>query len=75
MGIDLSNIYKNCKTFWESVFAQNGLVKNPDGTISVFVMNNNGVKSPTQVTKQCCEILKEIKNEEYYFDLDTQKCR
>ena len=75
MGIDLSNIYKNCKKFWESVFTQNGLVKNPDGTISVFVMNDNGVKAPTQVSKQCCEILKEIKNEFYYFDLDTQKCR
>lgn len=75
MGIDLSIIYKNCKKFWESVFAQNGLVKNPDGTISVFVMNDNGVTAPTQVSKQCCEILKEIKNEDYYFDLDTQKCR
>ncbi len=75
MGIDLSIIYKNCKKFWQSVFEQNGLVKNPDGTISVFVMNDNGVKAPAHVTKQCCEILKDIKNEDYYFDLDAQKCR
>ena len=75
MGINLSDIIKGCKKFWEQVFKENGLVKNPDGTISVYVTNSNGITAPTQVSEQCCSVLAEIKGETYYYDLDIQKCR
>ena len=70
----LVDIINNCKTFWNTVFNQKGLVKNSDGTISVFVLNSNGIKSPTTVSKQCCDVLSQLKSETYYYDLDTQKC-
>ncbi len=75
MGINLAEIIKGCKIFWGKVTAQNGLVKNTDGTISVYISNSNGILSPAQVSQQCCNVLAEITTEPYYYDLDTQKCR
>lgn len=75
MGINLANIIKGCRKFWDDVTAQNGLVKNPDGTISVYISNSNGISSPAQVSQQCCNVLAELTSEPYYYDLDAQKCR
>lgn len=75
MGINLADIIKGCKKFWSEVTAQNGLVKNPDGTISVYIANSNGISSPAQVSQQCCNVLAEMTSEPYYYDLDAQKCR
>ena len=75
MGINLADIIKGCNEFWRYVIAQNGLVKNTDGTISVYLPNSNGLPSPTYVSQQCCSVLGEITNEPYYYDLDAQKCR
>jgi hypothetical protein len=75
MGINLTDIIRGCNVFWSSVIAQNGLVKNTDGTISVYLPNSNGAPSPTYVSQQCCSVLAEITSEPYYYDLDAQKCR
>jgi len=75
MEISLATITKGCKKFWEKVFEEDGLVNNPDGTISVFLPNSNGIKSPATVSKQCCDILSTINQGLYYYDLDAQKCR
>ena len=75
MGINLADIIKGCKKFWSEVTAQNGLVKNTDGTISVYIANSNGISSPAQVSKQCCDVLADMTGEPYYYDLDAQKCR
>jgi hypothetical protein len=54
------------------VNAQNGVVdEKPNGVVSVFIPNNLGVLTPVQLTSQCCKVL----NPNYYFDIDTQKCR
>jgi hypothetical protein len=54
------------------VKAQDGLVnENPNGVVSVFMPNNVGDLVPVQLTSQCCKVL----NPNYYFDIDTQKCR
>jgi hypothetical protein len=44
------------------------IIKNTDGTVSVF---HNNSKYPVQLTLECCKTL----DASYYFDLDTQKCR
>ncbi len=74
-NINLSNVVSNCTTFWNTAISQNGLVKNQDGTLSVYVLNSNHVRTPHEVTKVCCETLNSITNEGYYYDLDSQKCR
>lgn len=74
-NINLSEVINTCKSFWDTVFSQDGLVKNIDGTISVYILNSNQVKSPYEVTKTCCETLNSITNEGYFYDLDEQKCR
>jgi hypothetical protein len=74
-NINLSDVVSNCTTFWNTAISQNGLVKNPDGTLSVYVLNSNHVKTPHEVTKTCCETLNTMTNEGYYYDLDSQKCR
>lgn len=74
-GITPEQITAECKKFWEKVFSTNGLIKNSDGTISVYMPNSNNIQTPYVVTKSCCEVLKKIKNENYFYDLDAQKCR
>ena len=74
-GFNPAQITEQCKKFWDNVFTNNGLVKNPDGTISVFMPNSNNVQTPYVVTKSCCDVLSSMKNENYFYDLDTQKCR
>ena len=74
-NINLTEVISTCTTFWNTVFSQNGLVKNLDGTLSVYILNNNNIKSPYEVTKTCCETLNTMTGEGYYYDLDTQKCR
>lgn len=74
-NINLSEVISTCTTFWNTAISQDGLVKNPDGTLSVYVLNSNHVKTPHEVTKTCCETLNSMTNDGYYYDLDTQKCR
>lgn len=74
-NINLTEVISTCTNFWNTVFSQDGLVKNSDGTLSVYVLNSNNIKSPHQVTKTCCETLNTMTGEGYYYDLDTQKCR
>lgn len=74
-NINLSEVISTCTTFWNTAISQNGLVKNPDGTLSVYVLNSNHVKTPHEVTKTCCETLNVMTNEGYFYDLDAQKCR
>ena len=75
IGFNPSQITEECKKFWEKVFNTNGLVNNSDGTISVYMPNSNNIQTPYLVTKSCCEVLAKIKNENYFYDLDAQKCR
>jgi hypothetical protein len=68
-------IINDCKEFWDLVSNQNGLVENSDGSLSVYLTDSNGIKSPVQITKQCCDVLAKTSGKDYYFDLDEQKCR
>lgn len=74
-NFNLSEVIGNCTTLWNTVISQNGLVKNSDGTLSVYVLNSNNVKAPVEVSKTCCETLATMTNEGYFYDLDAQKCR
>lgn len=74
-NINLTEVISTCTNFWNTVFSQDGLVKNSDGTLSVYVLNSNNIKSPHEVTKVCCETLNSITSEVYYYDLEAQKCR
>lgn len=72
---NLSEVISKCTTLWNTAISQNGIIKNADGTISVYVTNSNNVKAPYQVTKTCCETLATMTNEGYFYDLDSQKCK
>lgn len=74
-NINLTDVVSTCTSFWNTVISQDGLVKNLDGTLSVYMLNSNQVKTPQQVTKTCCDTLNAMTNEGYYYDLDAQKCR
>lgn len=74
-NFNLSEVIGKCTTLWNTVISQNGLVKNTDGTLSVYVLNSNNVKTPVEVSKTCCETLATMTNEGYFYDLDAQKCR
>lgn len=74
-NINLTDVVSTCTTFWNTVISQNGLVKNTDGTLSVYMLNSNSVKTPQQVTKTCCDTLNSMTGEGYYYDLDSQRCR
>lgn len=74
-NINLTDVVSTCTTFWNTVISQNGLVKNSDGTLSVYMLNSNQVRTPQQVTKTCCDTLNSMTGEGYYYDLDAQKCR
>jgi hypothetical protein len=74
-NISLTDVVSNCTSFWNTVISQDGLVKNADGTLSVYMLNSNHVRTPQQVTKTCCDTLNSMTNEGYYYDLDAQKCR
>lgn len=75
ININLTDVITNYTNFWNTVFSQDGLVKNTDGTISVYILNSNNVKAPQEITKIGCETLNSITNEGYYYDLNAQKCR
>jgi hypothetical protein len=74
-NINLTDVVSTCTSFWNTVISQDGLVKNADGTLSVYMLNSNQVKTPQQVTKTCCDTLNSMTNDGYYYDLDVQKCR
>jgi hypothetical protein len=44
---------------------------NPNGVVSVYLPNNVGVLAPVQLSSECCKVL----GSEYFFDIDSQKCR
>jgi len=64
-----------CKKFWQTIQIENGLVKNPDGTLSVYIKNANGVVTPTPITETCCKLFADITREPWVYDLNAQKCR
>jgi hypothetical protein len=47
------------------------VIKNSDGTVTVFMPNNVGVLIPVPLGKVCCETL----DSSYTFDVNTQTCR
>jgi hypothetical protein len=70
---DLTDYERSCRTLTDEV-KKNGVIENPDGSISVFV-NTNGTLTPVTLTKMCCEVLSTKSKSNYYFDLDSQTCR
>lgn len=64
-----------CNNFWGNVIRQDGLVKNLDGTLSVYIDNGLGTIVPSPISKECCEILSNFKDGVYTYNLDEQKCR
>ena len=48
-----------CNKAWEDIFNGDGnIVFVPDGTIYADLSNGNGTFSPYQITKVCCDVLK-----------------
>jgi hypothetical protein len=62
-----------CSTKQEIIDAQGLVINNPDGTISVYTVNQSTQQlAPQALTKACCDSLG-IPGA--YFDVDTQFCR
>lgn len=74
-NFNLSTVKGQCSTFWAEAIKQKGIVKNQDGTISVYIKNNNNIVTPYDISKTCCEVLSNITKESYFYDLNAQKCR
>lgn len=73
MGIKLlnSDAYSKCYTVNQISSAKGSVIKNTDGTVTVFIPNNVGVLTPVPLGKACCEAL----DSSYSFDINSQKCR
>lgn len=66
-----TEIGRKCYTENE-IKAYNGVVDiNQNGVVSIYLPNNVGVLAPVQLTMECCKVL----GSEYFFDIDSQKCR
>jgi hypothetical protein len=63
-----SNYANNCISLTDIQENSGSIDENKDGTVSVYMPYG-----PIFLTKECCERLKP--NSNYYFDLNTQKCR
>jgi hypothetical protein len=74
-GFDINAANSQCKKFWSIIQNENGLIKNADGTLSVYIKNANGIVSPTPITSTCCKLFAQISSEPWFYDLDSQKCR
>lgn len=62
-----------CQTRDEIINAQGKVINNPDGTISVYTINQTTQQlAPQQLTKACCDSLGIAGA---YFDTTTQNCR
>ena len=66
-----SGVYSKCYTKTQITEANGTVVENADGSVTVFMPNNVGVKRPVVLGKVCCETL----NPSYTFDVNTQTCR
>jgi hypothetical protein len=71
---NINSVVSSCNKNWGVILGQNNLVNNTDGTLSAYLDGVNG-KKPYQISKICCEVLRDISGESYYYDLDDQKCR
>lgn len=71
---NINSVVSSCNNNWSVILGQNNLVKNTDGTLSAYLNGVTG-KKPYQISKICCEVLRDITGESYYYDLDEQKCR
>jgi hypothetical protein len=60
--------YNNCLSLIDIQNGNGSVVENKDGTVSVYMPSG-----PIFLRNDCCERLKP--NSNYYFDLNTQKCR
>ena len=58
-----------CVRAIDTALSQNDVVKNTDGSISVYTSGK-----PFILSKICCSVLAEKTGENYFFDLNTQKC-
>lgn len=66
-----SQTQRKCYTE-DEIKTYNGVVDvNPNGVVSVYLPNNVGVLTPYQLSSQCCKIL----GSQYFFDIESQKCR
>lgn len=71
-----TNTENFCSQFWRDATNENGIIKNNDGSLSVFILNENNVKTPQEITKTCCDYYANVvTGEEHFFDLDTRKCK
>ena len=66
-----SDAHSKCYTPKQINSASGTIVKNTDGTVSVFMPNNVAVKTPISLGKLCCEAL----DPSFTFDVNTQTCR
>jgi len=67
---------KGCVSLASITRANGVVVKNNDGTLSVYIPNKTGIMgAPILLNKFCCEILGNPINETYTYDNDTQECR
>lgn len=71
---NINSVISSCNKNWDVILSQNNLVKNSDGTLSAYFNGVNG-KKPYQISKICCEVLRDTTGESYFYDLDEQKCR
>lgn len=62
---------KSCLS--ENQIITNGgqIIKNSDGTVSVYELTSDNQLYPVQLTSVCCSVL----SNEFFFDIDTQTCR
>ena len=85
-----NTVLYRCDEIWSSIFNSNSgdVVFVPDGTIYADLSNGDGTFRPYQITKVCCDVLKNklltqtppqypsnVNPNNIYFDLDEQKCR
>lgn len=71
---NINSVISDCSKNWSTILSQNNLVKNTDGTISAYFDGTFG-KKPYQISKTCCEVLRDTTGEDYFYDLNSQKCR
>lgn len=74
MPYNLDDIRYDCEKHINPALLSNNVIKNPNGTISVFEPKPNGPVTPYPLTKECCKVLAELSNENYFFDLNQQQC-
>jgi len=67
-----------CDDLWSTVMENRGeyLVYNPNGSISIYLPNGDGILTPRVVSEECCLFLNgsELVKGVLHYDLDAQTC-